>query len=61
MLKLKKLNQGEEWKGKFAFDDIEVELSDPSEVEEAINTGQYPVSLSPSDCLLTLCLETEEK
>lgn len=61
MLKLKKLNQGEVWKGKVTYDDIEVELSDPSEVEEAINTGQYPVSLLSSDCLLTPCLDIEEK
>lgn len=60
MLKLKKLNQGEEWKGKVTYDDIEVELSYPSEVEEAINTGQYPVCLLSSDCPLTLYLETEE-
>lgn len=50
MLKLRKLNEGEEWRGKVSYDDIEVELSDPSEVEEAINKGQYSVSPFSSDC-----------
>ena len=40
VLKLRKLNEGEEWRGKVSYDDIEVELSDPSEVEEAINKDQ---------------------
>lgn len=57
VLKLKKLNQGEEWKGKVTYDDIEVELSDPSEVEEAINTGQNHIAgvgLGISDKLISL-------
>lgn len=57
VLKLKKLNQGEEWKGKVNYDDIEVELSDPSEVEEAINTAQNfiaGVGLGISDKLISL-------
>lgn len=58
---MKKLEQGEEWKGKVTYDDIEVELSDPSEVEEAINKGQHTVCLLFSDSLSTLCLESEGK
>lgn len=57
VLKLKKLNQGEEWKGKVNYDDIEVELSDPSEVEEAINTAQNfiaGIGLGISDKLISL-------
>lgn len=57
VLKLKKLNQGEEWKGKVTYDDIEVELSYPSEVEEAINTAQNfiaGVGLGISDKLISL-------
>nr|ABB30240.1 cytoplasmic interferon-inducible Mx2 [Sigmodon hispidus] len=40
VLKLKKLDQGEEWSGKVTYNGIEVELSDPSQVEDAINKGQ---------------------
>ncbi|GAB1300478.1 Interferon-induced GTP-binding protein Mx2 [Apodemus speciosus] len=57
VLKLRKLNQGEEWKGKVTYDDIEVELSDPSQVEEAINKGQNfiaGVGLGISDKLISL-------
>lgn len=57
VLKLRKLNQGEEWKGKVSYDDIEVELSDPSQVEEAINKGQNfiaGVGLGISDKLISL-------
>ncbi|XP_034370576.1 interferon-induced GTP-binding protein Mx2 [Arvicanthis niloticus] len=57
VLKLKKLNQGEEWRGKVTYDDIEVELSDPSEVEEAINKGQNfiaGIGLGISDKLISL-------
>lgn len=58
---MRKLNQGEEWRGKVTYEDVEVELSYPSEVEEAIIKGQYPVSPLSSDCLSTLCLESTEK
>nr|AOS89835.1 MX2 [Mus musculus] len=57
VLKLRKLNEGEEWRGKVSYDDIEVELSDPSEVEEAINKGQNfiaGVGLGISDKLISL-------
>lgn len=57
VLKLKKLNQGEEWRGKVIYDDIEVELSDPSQVEEAINKGQNFIAgagLGISDKLISL-------
>lgn len=57
VLKLKKLNQGEEWKGKVTYEDTEVELSDPSEVEGAINTAQNfiaGVGLGISDKLISL-------
>ncbi|KAL1787234.1 interferon-induced GTP-binding protein Mx2 [Sigmodon hispidus] len=57
VLKLKKLNQGEEWSGKVTYDDIEVELSDPSEVEDAINKGQNCIAgtgLGISDKLISL-------
>lgn len=57
VLKLRRLNQGEEWKGKVTYDDIEVELSDPSQVEEAINKGQNfiaGVGLGISDKLISL-------
>lgn len=50
VLKLRKLNQGEEWRGKVTYDDIEVELSDPSQVEEAINKGQYLIFPLSPDC-----------
>lgn len=57
VLKLKKLNEGEKWRGKVTYDDIEVELSDPSEVEEAINKGQNfiaGIGLGISDKLISL-------
>lgn len=57
VLKLKKLEQGEEWKGKVTYGDVEVELSDPSQVEEAINKGQNfiaGVGLGISDKLISL-------
>nr|XP_042115519.1 interferon-induced GTP-binding protein Mx2-like [Peromyscus maniculatus bairdii]XP_042115520.1 interferon-induced GTP-binding protein Mx2-like [Peromyscus maniculatus bairdii]XP_042115521.1 interferon-induced GTP-binding protein Mx2-like [Peromyscus maniculatus bairdii]XP_042115522.1 interferon-induced GTP-binding protein Mx2-like [Peromyscus maniculatus bairdii]XP_042115523.1 interferon-induced GTP-binding protein Mx2-like [Peromyscus maniculatus bairdii]XP_042115524.1 interferon-induced G len=57
LLKLKKLEQGEEWRGKVTYDGIEVELSDPSEVEDAINKGQNFIAglkLEISDKLISL-------
>lgn len=60
MLKLRKSEPGEEWKGKVTYEDFEVELSDPSQVEEAINKGRglivpYPLTACQP------CLESEEK
>ncbi|XP_050017989.1 interferon-induced GTP-binding protein Mx1 [Alexandromys fortis] len=57
VLKLRKSEPGEEWRGKVIYDDIEVELSDPSQVEEAINKGQNfiaGVGLGISDKLISL-------
>nr|XP_042115560.1 interferon-induced GTP-binding protein Mx2-like [Peromyscus maniculatus bairdii] len=57
VLKLKKLEQGKEWRGKVTYDDFEMELSDPSEVEDAINNGQNWVAgkgLQISDKLISL-------
>lgn len=42
VLKLKKLMNEDEWRGKVSYRDFETEISDPSEVEEAINTGKRP-------------------
>nr|AVL92732.1 myxovirus (influenza virus) resistance 1 [Microtus arvalis] len=57
VLKLRKSEPGEEWRGKVIYDDIEVELSDPSQVEEAINKGQNIIAgegLGISDKLISL-------
>ncbi|XP_059133546.1 interferon-induced GTP-binding protein Mx2-like [Peromyscus eremicus] len=57
VLKLKKLEEGEEWRGKVTYDGIEVELSDPSQVEDAINKGQNFIAglkLEISDKLISL-------
>ncbi|KAL6072486.1 hypothetical protein STEG23_030730 [Scotinomys teguina] len=57
VLKLKKLRQGEKWRGKVTYDDIEVELSDSSQVEDAINKGQNLIAgegLGISDKLISL-------
>ncbi|XP_059132947.1 interferon-induced GTP-binding protein Mx2 [Peromyscus eremicus] len=57
VLKLKKLEQGKEWRGKVTYDDIELELSDPSQVEDAINKGQNFIAgegLGISDKLISL-------
>ncbi|XP_052597302.1 interferon-induced GTP-binding protein Mx2-like [Peromyscus californicus insignis] len=57
VLKLKKLEQEEEWRGKVTYDDIELELSDPSQVEDAINNGQNWIAgngLQISDKLISL-------
>ncbi|CAO2632545.1 Interferon-induced GTP-binding protein Mx1 [Lemmus lemmus] len=40
VLKLKQLKDGGEWKGKVTYRNTEVELSDPSKVEEEINKAQ---------------------
>lgn len=60
VLKLRKLEPGEEWRGKVIYDDIEVELSDPSQVEEAINKGWCPIVPYPLTACQP-CLESEEK
>ncbi|XP_051006285.1 interferon-induced GTP-binding protein Mx2-like [Acomys russatus] len=57
VLKLKKLDEGKEWRGKVSYEDIEVELSDPSQVEAAINKGQNIIAgegLGISDKLISL-------
>ncbi|XP_036059595.1 interferon-induced GTP-binding protein Mx2-like isoform X2 [Onychomys torridus] len=57
VLKLKKLELGEEWRGKVTYDDFEFELSDPSQVEDAINNGQNWIAgkgLQISDKLISL-------
>lgn len=47
MLKLKQLEEREEWRGKVTYKDTEVELSDPSQVEEEINKGMFMPTFSP--------------
>ncbi|KAK7812280.1 hypothetical protein U0070_024434 [Myodes glareolus] len=57
VLKLRKLEPGEEWRGKVIYDEIEVELFDPSQVEEAINKAQNFIAgagLGISDKLISL-------
>lgn len=46
MLKLRKLRDGDEWKGKVSYQDQEIEMSDASEVEEEIRKGKHPCPLS---------------
>lgn len=40
VLKLRKLRDGDEWKGKVSYQDEEIEMSDASEVEEEIRKAQ---------------------
>ncbi|XP_052597293.1 protein Mx1-like isoform X3 [Peromyscus californicus insignis] len=40
VLKLKQLEQGEEWRGKVTYKKTEVEISDPSQVEGEVNKAQ---------------------
>ncbi|XP_051047919.1 interferon-induced GTP-binding protein Mx2 [Phodopus roborovskii] len=57
VLKLKRLEQGEQWRGKVNYNEIELELSDPSEVEDAINKAQNCIAgigLGISDELISL-------
>ncbi|XP_040606202.1 interferon-induced GTP-binding protein Mx1 isoform X2 [Mesocricetus auratus] len=57
VLKLRKLEQGEQWKGKVTYEDNELKLSDPSEVEDAINKAQNLIAgigLGISDKLISL-------
>lgn len=42
VLKLKKLVNEDKWRGKVSYQDREVEISDPAEVEEEINKGKCP-------------------
>lgn len=46
MLKLRKVRDGDEWKGKVSYHDVEVEISDPLEVEKEISKGKHPCALS---------------
>uniref|UniRef100_A0A8C6RD90 Dynamin-type G domain-containing protein n=1 Tax=Nannospalax galili TaxID=1026970 RepID=A0A8C6RD90_NANGA len=43
-LKLKKLREGKEWRGKVTYGIFEVELSDPSQVEGEINKAQNHIA-----------------
>uniref|UniRef100_H0X0Q9 MX dynamin like GTPase 1 n=1 Tax=Otolemur garnettii TaxID=30611 RepID=H0X0Q9_OTOGA len=42
VLKLKKLVNKDEWRGKVSYQDLEIEISDASEVEKEINKGKDP-------------------
>ncbi|XP_032076267.1 interferon-induced GTP-binding protein Mx1 [Thamnophis elegans] len=56
-LKMKKNNKNEEWKGKMVYLETEVELKDPSEVEDAVRRAQNAIAgegLSISDKLISL-------
>ncbi|KAF0886133.1 MX1 protein, partial [Crocuta crocuta] len=44
VLKLKKLVNEDEWRGKVSYQDREVEISDPAEVEEEINKAQNAIA-----------------
>ncbi|EGW06047.1 Interferon-induced GTP-binding protein Mx2 [Cricetulus griseus] len=57
VLKLRKLEQGEQWRGKVSYEDNEVELCDPSEVEDEVNKAQNLIAgigLGISDKLISL-------
>ncbi|CAH6792606.1 Mx1 [Phodopus roborovskii] len=57
VLKLKQLEQGEEWRGKVTYKGIEVEISDPMQVEGEINKAQNIIAgegLEISDELISL-------
>ena len=43
VLKLKKLVNEDEWKGKVSFRDKETEISDASQVEKEISEGKCPM------------------
>lgn len=52
VLKLKKLVNEDEWRGKVSYQDYEIEILDASEVEKEINKGEYPLFgclVKPSD------------
>uniref|UniRef100_A0A673SMI2 Interferon-induced GTP-binding protein Mx1 n=1 Tax=Suricata suricatta TaxID=37032 RepID=A0A673SMI2_SURSU len=44
VLKLKRLVSGEAWRGRVSYQDHEVEISDPSEVEQEINKAQNVIA-----------------
>uniref|UniRef100_A0A2R8MVP5 MX dynamin like GTPase 2 n=1 Tax=Callithrix jacchus TaxID=9483 RepID=A0A2R8MVP5_CALJA len=44
VLKLKKLVNEEEWKGKVSYQDFEIEISDASEVEKEVNKAQNTIA-----------------
>uniref|UniRef100_A0A8C7ACY3 Interferon-induced GTP-binding protein Mx1 n=1 Tax=Neovison vison TaxID=452646 RepID=A0A8C7ACY3_NEOVI len=44
VLKLKKVTNQDEWRGKVSYQDFEKEISDPSEVEEEINKAQNAIA-----------------
>lgn len=43
MLRMKKLEQADEWRGKVSYLDMELELSEASQVEGEINKGECRV------------------
>lgn len=61
VLKLKKLINEDEWRGKVSYQDTEMEISDPSEVEVEINKGECPTFVCHHllGCLVT-CVKWEE-
>nr|AMW93070.1 myxovirus resistance 1 protein [Eidolon helvum] len=44
VLKLRKVRDGDEWKGKVSYHDVEVEISDPLEVEKEISKAQDAIA-----------------
>uniref|UniRef100_A0A8C9QNJ3 MX dynamin like GTPase 1 n=1 Tax=Spermophilus dauricus TaxID=99837 RepID=A0A8C9QNJ3_SPEDA len=46
VLRMKKLGQEDEWRGKVSYLDMELELSEASQVEEEINKGEYMVRVA---------------
>lgn len=45
MLKLRKVTDGDGWKGKVSYQDVEIEISDPLAVEKEISKGKHPRAL----------------
>ena len=43
VLRLKKLGNEDQWKGKVSFLDKEIEISDASQVEKEISEGKCPI------------------
>lgn len=60
VLKLKKVTNQDEWRGKVSYQDFEKEISDPSEVEAEINKGEGLASVHHRlfGCLVT-CVKWE--
>nr|AFU81315.1 myxovirus (influenza virus) resistance 1 [Pithecia pithecia] len=63
VLKLKKLMNKEEWKGKVSYQDFEIEISDASEVEKEVNKAQNTIAgegMGISDELITLEISSRD-